>query len=90
MEKIFVVHITQVSDGSELRNDVRCFSTMEKAKEYAEEFIADEKAELAPQLETDDWEVDDNWEKDLVWEVYEYGFYCQNHTEVTITEETIY
>lgn len=96
MEKVFVVHITQVSDGSELRNDVRCFSTMEKAKEYAEEFIADEKAELAPQLESDDWEddngweVDDNWEKYLVWEAYEYGYYCQNHTSVAITEETIY
>ena len=90
MEKVFVVHITQVSDGCELRNDVRCFSTIDKAKEYAREFIKDEKQELAPQIDSEDWEVDDKFETDLTWEAYEYGFYCQNHTEVVITDETIY
>lgn len=89
MEKVYVVRVTQIYDCEELRNDVRCFSTMEKAKEYAKAFIADEKEEIKADLESG-WIENDNLEKWGSWEAYADGYYCTNHTEVEITEEEVY
>lgn len=89
MGKVFVVRVTQIYDCEELRNDVRCFSTMEKAKEYAKAFIADEKEEIKADLESG-WIENDKLEEWGSWEAYADGYYCTNHTEVEITEEEIY
>lgn len=89
MGKVFVVRVTQIYDGEELRNDVRVFSTMEKAKEYAKAFIEDEKKEIKADLESG-WIENDNLEKWGSWEAYADGYYCTNHTEVEITEEEVY
>lgn len=84
MEKVFVVRITQVYECDELRNDVKGFSTKEKAINYAKEFIEDEKDCLKAKLESGDWIEHDNLDTDWEWEVYENGHYCQNHTNISI------
>lgn len=89
MEKVYVVRVTQIYDCEELRNDVRVFSTMEKAKEYAKAFIEDEKEEIKADLESG-WIENDNLEKWGSWEAYADGYYCTNHTEVEVTEEEVY
>lgn len=86
MAKVVLVHITEIYDGEELRNDVRCFKTKKLAKEYAKAFIADEKE----YVKRAGWTIESNFTKNGTWEAYEDGNYCMNHTEVTVSVEPIY
>lgn len=90
MAEVFVVHITQIDDCVELRNDVRLFSKEEDAKDYAKEFIKDERYELSQNIEDGYWIEYDNFENAYSWECYEEGAYCENHTEVSITKQEVY
>lgn len=89
MEKVFVVRITQVYEGAELRNDVKCHSTHAKAIKYAKKFIDDEKASLKVKLESEGWIENDNLETHGEWEVYKEGYYCLDHTNVSIFKEDV-
>lgn len=89
MEKVFIVRITQVYDFDELRNDVKCFSTKERAVKYAKDFIEDEKDCLQVELESGYWIEDDNLDTNGEWEAYHEGCYCQDHTNVSIFEEKV-
>ena len=90
MAEVFVVHITQIDDCVELRNDVRLFSKEEDAKNYAKEFIKDERNELSQNIEDGYWIESDDFEKSWSWECYEDGAYCENHTELSVTKEEVY
>lgn len=89
MDKVFIVRITQVYEGDELRNDVKCCSTREKALNEAKAFIEDEKEWIANDSKAQSWCINDNLEKNGEWEAYESGYYCQNHTSVSIFEEDV-
>lgn len=86
MKKVVIVHITQIVDGVELRNDVRCFKTKKLAKEYAKSFIDDEKE----YVKRDGWVIESNFTKNGTWEAYEDGNYCLNHTELVVSVEIIH
>lgn len=86
MKKVAIVHITQIVNGEELRNDVRCFKTEELAKTYAKDFIEDEME----YVERDGWVVDDEFEESGTWQAYEAGYYNTNHTELVVSVETIH
>lgn len=82
---VWCVLINQVVNDEELRNDVRIFAKEKDAKEYAKEFIADERQYTT----RDKYTEEDNFDSDGTWLAFVDGEYNRNHTSVTLTKEQV-
>lgn len=82
---VWCVLINQVVNDEELRNNVRIFAEKEDAKEYANDFIADERQ----YTQRDGWIEEGVFETEETWCAYRAGEYASNHTSVILTKEQV-
>ena len=82
---VYVVKIDATIDGS-TDTEMRVFSTREKAKDYFDECVADEKAN-DHLMELADKVVD---EGEYYFSVYQKGFWSEDRCEIEIIEKVVY
>ena len=64
---------------------MRIFAKKEDAKEYASDFIADERQ----YTQRGGWIEEGGFETEETWCAYRAGEYTSNHTSVTLTKEQV-
>lgn len=88
--KVFMVkNDWATDDGSD--SSIRLFQTYEKAKEYYNEIILEEKSEFWSQA-FENSEIVDGYvldEGEDYFEIFEDGYYASSHTCVTLTKEEV-
>jgi len=82
---VYVVRVDMTIDGS-TETEMKVFSTREKAKEYFDECVADEKAN-DHLMELDNKVVD---EGEYYFSVYQEGFWSEDRYEIEIIEKVVY
>ena len=65
--------------------DIKVFSTYEKAKAYFDECVADEKAN-DHLMESDDKVLEESENHFAIWQD---GYYCEDHYEISIVEKEV-
>lgn len=68
-----------VDDYETIKDEIRLFSSKEKAKSVFDSIVEDEKKIV----ESKGWEID---ECELYFEAYEEGYYAHNHSCVELTQ----
>ena len=82
---VYIVTIDATIDGS-TDTEMKVFSTREKAKDYFDECVADEKAN-DHLMKLDDKVVDDY---ENYFSVYQEGFWSEDRYEISIEERVVY
>lgn len=83
MEKIYIVVVHQVEDFAELALSAKPFSSIDKAKEYFNSIVEDERSNANKK----DWEIETD--TDVCFCAFEEGRYTENHSFVELREEEI-
>ena len=81
---VYVVKIDATIDGS-TDTEMKVFSTYEKAKAYFDECVADEKAN-DHLMESDDKVLEESENHFAIWQD---GYYCEDHYEISIVEKEV-
>ena len=81
---VFVVRADSTLDCS-TDTDIKVFSTYEKAKAYFDECVADEKAN-DHLMESDDKVLEESENHFAIWQD---GYYCEDHYEISIVEKEV-
>lgn len=82
---VYVVITNMIIDGSTNIIEVKVFSTLEKAKAYFDECVANEKAD-DHLMELYDKVISDC---EYCFSVYQEGHWSENHCEITIEERVV-
>lgn len=83
MKKIYVLVVHQVEYFVELALSTKPFSSIDKAKEYFNSIVEDERSNANRK----GWEIETD--TDTCFCAFEYGGYAENHSFVEIREEEI-
>lgn len=81
---VYVVRADSTIDCS-TDTDIKVFSTYEKAKAYFDECVADEKAN-DHLMESDDKVLEESENYFAIWQD---GYYCEDHYEISIVEKEV-
>lgn len=84
MEKIYIVVVHQVDNFVELALSTKPFSSIDKAKEYFNSIVEDERNYVNKK----GWEIETD--TDTYFCAFEDGRYAENHSFVELREEEIY
>lgn len=83
MEKIYILLVHQVYDGSVIRLDATPYADYNEAKKAFDDIVSNE-TKIA---ETNGWEFDDN--DDTYFCAFESGRFCENNTMAQLNEQEI-
>lgn len=83
MEKIYIVVVHQVDDFAELALSTKPFSSIDKAKEYFNSIVEDERNHANKKY----WKIETD--NDTCFCALEEGRYSENHSFVELREEEI-
>lgn len=83
---VYVVITNMIIDGSTDIIEVKVFSTLEKAKAYFDECVANEKAD-DHLMELNDKVLSDC---EYYFAIYQEGHWSENHCEITIEERVVH
>ena len=84
MEKIYIVVVHQVDNFAELALSTKPFSSIDKAKEYFNSIVEDERNYVNKK----GWEIETD--TDTCFCAFEDGRYAKNHSFVELREEEIH
>lgn len=84
IEKIYIVVVHQVDDFAELVLSTKPFLSSDKAKEYFNSIVEDERNYVNKK----DWEIETD--TDTCFCAFEDGKYSENHSFVELREEEIH